>query len=59
LKNRGKTMAFKPGKSGNPQGRLKGALNQTTRAGQELLDGEARNLPGGASNLRSKAISLP
>ena len=40
-------MAFKPGKSGNPQGRPQGALNQTTRAGQELLDGEARNLPGG------------
>jgi len=37
-------MAFKPGKSGNPQGRPKGALNQTTRAAQELLDGEAPEL---------------
>jgi hypothetical protein len=33
---------FKPGQSGNPKGKPKGALNQTTRAAQELLDGEAQ-----------------
>jgi hypothetical protein len=37
-------MVFKPGNSGNPQGRPKGALNQTTRAAQELLDGKAQAL---------------
>jgi len=37
-------MAFSPGKSGNPQGRPKGALNQTTRAALELLDGKAQAL---------------
>jgi len=35
---------FKPGKSGNPGGKPKGALNQTTRSAQELLDGEAQAL---------------
>jgi hypothetical protein len=37
-------MAFKKGKSGNPGGKPKGALNQTTMAAQELLDGEAQAL---------------
>src|SRR3974390_758636 len=32
---------FKPGKSGNPSGRPKGALNKTTLATQALIDGEA------------------
>ena len=35
---------FKPGQSGNPKGKPKGALNLTTRAAQELLDGEAQAL---------------
>jgi hypothetical protein len=35
---------FKPGQSGNPRGKPKGALNQTTMAAQELLDGEAQAL---------------
>ncbi len=35
---------FKAGQSGNPGGKPKGALNQTTRATQELLDGEAQAL---------------
>jgi hypothetical protein len=41
-KQRGKP--FKPGQSGNPKGKPKGALNQTTRAAQELLDGKAQAL---------------
>lgn len=32
---------YKKGQSGNPAGRPKGSLNQTTLACQELLDGEA------------------
>jgi hypothetical protein len=35
---------FKPGQSGNPGGKPKGALNQATRVAQELLDGEAQAL---------------
>jgi hypothetical protein len=34
-------MAFKPGKSGNPSGKPKGARNKTTLAMEALLDGEA------------------
>jgi hypothetical protein len=41
-KQRGKP--FKTGQSGNPKGKPKGALNQTTRAAQELLDGKAQAL---------------
>lgn len=37
-------MPFKRGQSGNPQGKAKGTLNKTTRAAQELLDGEAQAL---------------
>ncbi len=32
---------FKPGQSGNPSGRPKGARNQSTIAAEALLDGEA------------------
>jgi hypothetical protein len=35
---------FTPGKSGNPSGRPKGALNKATLATQALLDGEAEAL---------------
>jgi hypothetical protein len=35
---------FKPGQSGNPNGRPKGSLNATTLAAQALLDGEAETL---------------
>jgi hypothetical protein len=35
---------FPKGRSGNPQGRPKGSLNQTTRAAQVILDGEAEVL---------------
>jgi len=41
-KQRGR--GFKPGQSGNPSGRPKGALNRTTRAVQALLEGEAEAL---------------
>jgi hypothetical protein len=35
---------FKPGQSGNPKGKPKGALNLTTRAAHELLDGKTQAL---------------
>jgi hypothetical protein len=34
-------MTFKPGQSGNPDGRPKGAHNRATVAAERLLDGEA------------------
>lgn len=33
---------FKPGQSGNPSGRPKGALNKATLATQALLEGEPK-----------------
>jgi hypothetical protein len=42
---------FKPGQSGNPHGRPKGALNKTTLAAQAILAGEAEELT-------RKAVSL-
>jgi Family of unknown function (DUF5681) len=44
-------MTFKPGKSGNPDGRPKGARNRATLAAEQLLDGEA-------DALTRKAIEL-
>ena len=35
---------FKPGQSGNPKGRPKGARHRATLAARELLDGEAEGL---------------
>jgi hypothetical protein len=37
-------MSFKPGHSGNPDGRPKGARNRATVAAERLLDGEAEAL---------------
>jgi hypothetical protein len=37
-------MPFKPGQSGNPDGRPKGARNRATVAAERLLDGEAEAL---------------
>lgn len=36
--------AWKPGQSGNPKGRPKGALNRTTRAVLALMEGDAENI---------------
>jgi len=44
-------MAFKPGKSGNPSGKPKGARNKTTVAMEKLLDDDA-------ATITSKAIEL-
>jgi hypothetical protein len=44
-------MPFKPGQSGNPVGRPKGARNRATIAAEQLLDGEA-------DALTRKAIEL-
>ena len=49
LKQRGRP--FKPGQSGNPNGRPKGARNRATIAAEALLDGEA-------DALTRKAIEL-
>src|SRR5262245_60370501 len=35
---------WKPGESGNPNGRPKGARNKTTLALEEMLEGEAENI---------------
>jgi hypothetical protein len=40
----GGTRLWKPGESGNPNGRPKGARNKTTLALEELLDGEAETI---------------
>jgi len=45
---------FKPGQSGNPGGRPKGALNRSTMAVQALLDGEAEALTRKAIELANK-----
>ena len=42
MKNR--DHLFKPGQSGNPSGRPKGARNQATMAAEALLDGESESL---------------
>jgi hypothetical protein len=44
-------MPFKPGKSGNPSGKPKGARNKTTVAMEKLLDDDA-------ATITSKAIEL-
>ena len=43
-KKRLPSTAYKPGQSGNPKGKPKGALNHATRTVLELLDGEAEAL---------------
>jgi hypothetical protein len=42
--NKQRGRPFLKGVSGNPQGRPQGALNQTTRAAQAILDGEGEIL---------------
>jgi uncharacterized protein DUF5681 len=44
-------MTFKPGQSGNPDGRPKGARNRATVAAERLLDGEADTLTRRAIDL--------
>lgn len=41
LQSSAKPWQFRPGQSGNPSGKPKGALNRATLAVQALLDGEA------------------
>jgi hypothetical protein len=47
-------MPFKPGQSGNPDGRPKGARNRATVAAERLLDGEAEALSRKAIELALK-----
>jgi DNA transposition AAA+ family ATPase len=47
-------MTFKPGQSGNPEGRPKGARNRATVAAERLLDGEADTLTRKAIELAKK-----
>ncbi len=44
-------MTFKPGQSGNPGGRPKGARNRATIAAEQLLEGEAEQLTRKAIDL--------
>jgi uncharacterized protein DUF5681 len=44
-------MTFKPGQSGNPNGRPKGARNKATIVAETLLDGEADTLTRTAIDL--------
>ena len=48
-------MTFKPGQSGNPDGRPKGARNRATVAAEQLLDGEADTLTRKAIELAKEA----
>jgi Family of unknown function (DUF5681) len=49
-----KPQLFKPGQSGNPAGRPKGARNATTLAVEALLDGEGEALTRKAIDLAKK-----
>jgi hypothetical protein len=37
-------MKFKPGQSGNPEGKIKGTLHKATRAALELLEGDLETI---------------
>jgi hypothetical protein len=50
-------MTFKPGRSGNPEGRPKGARNKATMAAERLLDGEADTLTRKAIDLAKQGDS--
>jgi hypothetical protein len=44
VKTMPKQKGFRPGQSGNPAGRPKGARNRTTLAAEAILEGEAEAL---------------
>jgi hypothetical protein len=59
---------FRPGQSGNPDGRPKGSRNKATLAMEALLDGEAeaitrkaieKALEGDMTAIRLRAVILP
>ena len=50
-------MVFKPGTSGNPDGRPKGARNRATVVAERLLDGEANALTRRAIELAKEGDS--
>jgi hypothetical protein len=51
-------MTFKPGQSGNPEGRPKGARNRATIAAERLLDGEVGALTRKAIELAKRGDTV-
>jgi hypothetical protein len=43
-KRKAPSTAFKPGQSGNPRGKPKGAINRTTRLALALFEGDIENI---------------
>jgi hypothetical protein len=50
-KKQSKPWQFKPGQSGNPRGKPKGARNHATRVVEQLLDNDAKLLAGKARDM--------